>query len=58
MSEALLQALNPGNSFDKSGETIVVANVNHTAEQARVTRIEVNKKKRVLLLDPTRTWRF
>ena len=58
MSEALLQALNPGKSFDKSGETIVVANVNHTAERARVTRIEVNKKKRVLLLDPTRTWRF
>jgi lipoprotein-anchoring transpeptidase ErfK/SrfK len=49
MSEALLQALNPGKSFDKSGETIVVANVNHTAERARVTRIEVNKKKRVLL---------
>jgi lipoprotein-anchoring transpeptidase ErfK/SrfK len=49
MSEALLQALNPGKSFNKSAETIVVANVNHTAERARVTRIEVNKKKRVLL---------
>jgi lipoprotein-anchoring transpeptidase ErfK/SrfK len=49
MSEALLLALNPGKSFDKSGETIVVANVNHAAERTRATRIEVNKKKRVLL---------
>ena len=48
MSEGLLAALNPGNSFKKSGEIIAVANVTNKAPDARVTRIEVDKANRVL----------
>jgi lipoprotein-anchoring transpeptidase ErfK/SrfK len=48
MSEALLAALNPGESFKKAGETITVANVNNNNPDARVTRIEVDKANQVL----------
>src|SRR5262245_25684375 len=48
MSEGLLAALNPGNSFKKSGETIAVANVTDNAPNARVTRIEVDKANKAL----------
>jgi lipoprotein-anchoring transpeptidase ErfK/SrfK len=48
MSESLLAALNPGNSFNKSGETIAVANVNNNAPEGRVARIEVDKANRTL----------
>jgi lipoprotein-anchoring transpeptidase ErfK/SrfK len=48
MSEALLQALNPGKSFRKSGETIVVANVNNDPPDRKAARIEVDKGKREL----------
>ena len=48
MSENLLAALNPGNSFKETGDTIVVANVANNAPGGRVTRIEVDKPKRAL----------
>lgn len=51
MDEGLLKALNPGKTFDKAGETIVVANVEGAppkAEKGAVTRIEVDKKRREL----------
>jgi lipoprotein-anchoring transpeptidase ErfK/SrfK len=48
MSEALLKALNPGKSFDKPGQSIVVANVSNTAPDRKVKRIEIDKSQRVL----------
>jgi lipoprotein-anchoring transpeptidase ErfK/SrfK len=48
MSEALMKALNRGKSFDKAGETIVVANLREAAADARAARIEVDKAKRLL----------
>ena len=48
MSENLLAALNPGNSFKETGDTIVVANVANNAPGGRVTRIEVDKANRAL----------
>jgi lipoprotein-anchoring transpeptidase ErfK/SrfK len=48
MSEGLLKALNPGESFDRSGETIVVANVSNQASKDKVQRVEVDKKTRQL----------
>jgi lipoprotein-anchoring transpeptidase ErfK/SrfK len=48
ISEALIDALNPGKSFRNAGETIVVASVKNSPTGARVTRIEVDKAKRVL----------
>lgn len=43
MSEELLKALNPGKAFDKSGETITVANVPARRELPRIVRIEIDK---------------
>ncbi|PDT90476.1 hypothetical protein CO669_09855 [Bradyrhizobium sp. Y36] len=43
MSEELLRMLNSGKSFDKSGETIVVANVLARRELPRISRIEIDK---------------
>lgn len=43
MSEELLKTLNPGKSFDKSGETIVVANLPARRELPRIVRIEIDK---------------
>lgn len=42
MSEALLAALNPGKSFDREGESIVVV-APATAKPARAARLEVDK---------------
>jgi lipoprotein-anchoring transpeptidase ErfK/SrfK len=49
MSEALLQELNRGESFRRAGDEIVVAEVGNAAEEARVARIEIDKRKRELL---------
>jgi lipoprotein-anchoring transpeptidase ErfK/SrfK len=43
MSEALLDALNPGKKFDETGQTILVANVATSETKAAVARIEVDK---------------
>ena len=51
MDEDLLKALNPGKSFDKAGESIVVANVENArpkVEKGAVAKIEVDKKAREL----------
>ena len=48
MSENLLQALNPGKSFDRNGETIVVTNVTDNPPAGKAARIEVDKAKRAL----------
>ncbi len=37
--------LNPGKSFGKAGETIVVANVSARKELPRIARLEVDKKQ-------------
>jgi lipoprotein-anchoring transpeptidase ErfK/SrfK len=48
MSEALLKALNPGKSLERSGERIVVANVGDAPPGRKVTRVEIDKPQRVL----------
>ncbi|WP_050631024.1 L,D-transpeptidase family protein [Bradyrhizobium viridifuturi] len=48
MSEALLQALNPGQKFDRAGATIAVANVLDTGKPAPVARVEVDKTRQTL----------
>ncbi|WP_165445695.1 L,D-transpeptidase family protein [Bradyrhizobium uaiense] len=48
MSEALLQALNPGRKFDKAGETIAVANVLDVAKPPAIARLEVDKTRQTL----------
>jgi lipoprotein-anchoring transpeptidase ErfK/SrfK len=49
MSQGLLRELNPGKSLDRAGETIVVANVQvSNVTPRRVTRVEIDKRKRVL----------
>ncbi|HEY8567063.1 MAG TPA: L,D-transpeptidase [Beijerinckiaceae bacterium] len=49
MDEDLLAALNPGKSFDKPGESLVVANVRPAEGEAqKIGRIEVDKEKRQL----------
>ena len=48
MSEALLQALNPGQKFDKAGDSIAVANVLDTGGSAPVVRVEVDKTRQTL----------
>ncbi|PDT78113.1 hypothetical protein CO675_05110 [Bradyrhizobium sp. C9] len=48
MSEALLQALNPGQKFDKAGASIAVANVLDTGASTPVVRIEVDKTRQTL----------
>ncbi|MGX1169895.1 lipoprotein-anchoring transpeptidase ErfK/SrfK [Bradyrhizobium sp. USDA 372] len=42
-SADLLRALNPGKTFDKAGETIVVTNVPARRELPRIARLEVDK---------------
>src|SRR5690348_16001311 len=41
MSQDLLRKLNPGASFDKEGQEIVVANVEHDALSGKISRVEV-----------------
>jgi lipoprotein-anchoring transpeptidase ErfK/SrfK len=48
MSEELLRTINPGKSFDKVGETILVANVSARRELPRITRLEVDKTSETL----------
>jgi lipoprotein-anchoring transpeptidase ErfK/SrfK len=48
MSQTLLKELNPGKSFDKIGETIVVANVKDGSPLARASKVEVDKPHRIL----------
>ena len=48
MSEALLKALNPGKSLERSGERIFVANVSAAPPSRKVTRVEIDKPQRVL----------
>ncbi|MGY4475738.1 L,D-transpeptidase [Bradyrhizobium sp. USDA 3364] len=48
MSEALLQALNPGRKFDRAGETIAVAHVLDAGSPAPVARVEVDKTRQTL----------
>ena len=43
MSEALLEALNPGKKFDEAGQTISVVNVVVKESKPAVTRVEVDK---------------
>jgi len=47
MSESLIKDLNPKSRFE-AGETIVVANVDEDAGNAKVARIEIDKSERVL----------
>jgi lipoprotein-anchoring transpeptidase ErfK/SrfK len=52
MSQQLLRKLNPKASFDKAGEDIVVANVEHSSLPGKINRIEVDsQQQRVLAYD-------
>jgi lipoprotein-anchoring transpeptidase ErfK/SrfK len=48
MSEGLLKTLNPGKAFDKTGETIAVANVRTNLPDAKVGKVEIDKSSRML----------
>jgi lipoprotein-anchoring transpeptidase ErfK/SrfK len=48
MSEKLLKALNPRQSFDRAGDTIIVANVQNNPPSGKVAKIEIDKPGRVL----------
>jgi lipoprotein-anchoring transpeptidase ErfK/SrfK len=48
MSEGLVKALNGGKSFDRAGETIVVANVGREAPNAKAAKIEIDKSQKTL----------
>ena len=48
VDEKLLKQLNPGKQFREAGETIVVPNVEQRGERTRVSKIEVDKKRKVL----------
>jgi lipoprotein-anchoring transpeptidase ErfK/SrfK len=45
MSEDLLRKLNPGASFDKEGQEIVVANVERDSLSGKISRIEVDASR-------------
>ena len=56
MSQELLSALNPGQSFDKPGDTIMVANVSRDSLSAKAARIEIDKTRQTLkLFDQSKT---
>src|SRR4029450_3798127 len=42
MNEDLLRKLNPGASFDKEGQEIVVANVERVSLSGKISRVEVD----------------
>ncbi len=46
MDEKLLKALNPGKSLSQAGESIFVANVKRDDDQARASKVEVDKKSK------------
>ena len=48
MGEKLLKALNPGKSFSSAGESILVANVQRDDEQARASKVEVDKRSKLV----------
>jgi lipoprotein-anchoring transpeptidase ErfK/SrfK len=48
MSPQLLVVLNPGQSFEKPGDTILVANVSGDDLKKKAARIEIDKSKQVL----------
>lgn len=48
MSEGLLQAINPGKTFDKAGDVIFVANVVAQHGSMSIARIEVDKARQTL----------
>ena len=48
MSEALLEALNPGKKFDQAGNVILVANVSGNDAKLNVDRIEVDKSRQTV----------
>jgi lipoprotein-anchoring transpeptidase ErfK/SrfK len=48
MSQDLLQALNPGETFDTAGHKVIVANVTTGDLSGKVTRIDVDKNAKVL----------
>ncbi|KAA2235773.1 L,D-transpeptidase family protein [Salinarimonas soli] len=48
MDEDLLEALNPGKSFDKAGTRILVADVETPKPEAKVRRIEVDRSAKAL----------
>ena len=48
MSQELLAALNPGQSFDKPGDMIMVANVSREPLPAKAARIEIDKTHQTL----------
>jgi lipoprotein-anchoring transpeptidase ErfK/SrfK len=50
MSEDLLQALNPGQKFDRPGSEIIVAGVTGRDANLNVGRIEVNKSRQTVRL--------
>jgi lipoprotein-anchoring transpeptidase ErfK/SrfK len=52
MSQQLLRKLNPGASFDKAGQEVVVANVERSSLSGKISRIEVDsQQQRVLAYD-------
>lgn len=48
MSEALLEALNPGRKFDEAGQTISVANVTASEARPAAVRVEVDKTRQTV----------
>lgn len=48
MSEDLLQAINPGKTFDKAGDVILVANVIVRHGSMSIVRVEVDKARQTL----------
>jgi lipoprotein-anchoring transpeptidase ErfK/SrfK len=48
MSEALLSALNPGKTFEKSGDEIFVAAVRGATDKADIARVEVDKSRQTV----------
>ena len=48
MSEALLDALNPGKKFDEAGQQISVANVTTSEARPAVARVEVDKAQQTV----------
>lgn len=48
MSEALLEALNPGKKFDQAGQTISVTNVTTSESRLAAARVEVDKARQTV----------
>jgi lipoprotein-anchoring transpeptidase ErfK/SrfK len=48
MSEGLLKALNPGKTFERADQTIVVAGVRNNAPAAKAAKVEIDKPRKML----------